>query len=283
MTRITERLFYRIAKRWIAGYTLQDAIKAARNANERKMQALVNRLGEHTPDRNVIQQYVEEYLKLLEAIQSEKLQATISIKPSQLGLTADATLYRDNLLKILAKAEEEGRFVWIDMENSPYTESTVDIYCELLDTHKDLGLCLQANMKRSENDLRDLLPRDGKIRLVKGAYPENGDVAFKRRSELNANYLRLMRILFGQSKFFAIGTHDEKMISEAERLSHDYKGNFEFQLLKGIRDDLKSRLLEDGFKVSEYIPYGPEWYNYSKRRMRERKRNILLLIRSITG
>ncbi len=283
MTRITERLFYRIAKRWIAGYTLQDAIKAARNANERKMQALVNRLGEHTPDRNVIQQYVEEYLKLLETIQSEKLQATISIKPSQLGLTADATLYRDNLLKILAKAEEEGRFVWIDMENSPYTESTVDIYRELLDGHKDLGLCLQANMKRSENDLRDLLPRGGKIRLVKGAYPENGDVAFKRRSELNANYLRLMRILFGQSKFFAIGTHDEKMINEAERLSHDYKGNFEFQLLKGIRDDLKSRLLGDGFKVSEYIPYGPEWYNYSKRRMRERKRNILLLIRSITG
>ena len=283
MTRITERLFYRIAKRWIAGYTLEDAIKAARDANERKMQALLNRLGEHTPDRNLISQYVEEYLRLLEAIQSEKLQATISVKPSQLGLTADATLYRDNLLKILAKAEEEGRFVWIDMENSPYTESTVDIFRELLGTHKDLGLCLQANMKRSENDLRDLLPRGGKIRLVKGAYPENGEVAFKRRSELNANYLRLMRLLFEQGGFFAIGTHDQKMINEAEKLSHDHNANFEFQLLKGIRDDLKSKLLADGFRVSEYIPYGPEWYNYSKRRMRERKRNILLLIRSITG
>lgn len=283
MTRITERLFYRIAKRWIAGYTLQDALNAARDANERKMLALLNRLGEHTPDRNLIQQYVDEYLKLLEAIQSEKLQATISIKPSQIGLTADVTLYRDNLLKILAKAEKEGRFVWIDMENSPYTESTVGIYRELLDTHKDLGLCLQANMKRSESDLRDLLPRGGKIRLVKGAYPENGDVAFKRRSDLNANYLRLMRILFEQGKFFAIGTHDQKMIDEAEKLSHDHNTNFEFQLLKGIRDDLKSRLLTDGFRVSEYIPYGPEWYNYSKRRMRERKRNILLLLRSITG
>ena len=283
MTRITERLFYRIAKRWIAGYTLQDAINAARDANERKMFALLNRLGEHTPDRNLIQQYVVEYLRLLEAIQSEKLQATISIKPSQIGLTADATLYRDNLLKILAKAEEEGRFVWIDMENSPYTESTVSTYGELLDTHKDLGLCLQANMKRSESDLRDLLPRGGKIRLVKGAYPENGDVAFKRRSDLNANYLRLMRMLFEQAKFFAIGTHDQKMIDEAENLSHSHNANFEFQLLKGIRDDLKSRLLTDGFRVSEYIPYGPEWYNYSKRRMRERKRNILLLLRSITG
>ena len=283
MTRIAERLFYRIAKRWIAGYTLQDAINSARDANERKMQALLNRLGEHTPDRNLIQQYVEEYLKLLEAIRSDKLQAAISIKPSQIGLTADATLYRDNLLKILTKAEEEERFVWIDMENSPYTESTVNIYRELLVTHNDLGLCLQANMKRSESDLRDLLPRGGKIRLVKGAYPENGDVAFKRRSELNANYVRLMHILFEQGTFFAIGTHDEKMITKAENLSRNQKVNFEFQLLKGIRDDLKSRLLKDGFKVSEYIPYGPEWYNYSKRRMRERKRNILLLIRSITG
>jgi proline dehydrogenase len=283
LARITERLFYRIARRWIAGYTLEDAIDAARKANDRKMQALLNRLGEHTPDRNLIQQYVEEYLRLLEAIQSEKVQATISIKPSQIGLTADVSLYRDNLLRILVKAEEEGRFVWIDMENSPYTESTVEIYRELLGTHEDLGLCLQANMKRSESDLRDLLPRGGKIRLVKGAYPENREVAFKRRSDLNANYLRLMQLMFEQSGFFAIGTHDEKMINEAERLSLDHKANFEFQLLKGIRDDLKLRLLTNGFRVSEYIPYGPEWYNYSKRRMRERKRNILLLIRSITG
>ncbi len=283
MTRITERLFYRIAKRWIAGYTLQDAMTAARNANERKMQALINRLGEHTPDRKLIQQYVEEYLKLLETIRSENLIATISVKPSQIGLAAEVALYRDNLLKILSKAEEEGRFVWIDMENSPYTEATVDVYRELLSTHKELGMCLQANMKRSENDLRDLLPRGGKIRLVKGAYPENGEIAFKRRSELNTNYLRLTHLLFEQGGFFAIGTHDEKMISEAKNLSRDHKADFEFQLLKGIRDDLKTSLLTDGFKVSEYIPYGPEWYNYSKRRMRERKRNIVLLIRSITG
>src|SRR3989442_2132438 len=283
MTRITERLFYRIAKRWIAGYTIQDAMDAARNANERKIHAILNRLGEHTPDRKLIQQYVEEYLKLLETIQTENLQATISVKPSQIGLASEIPLYRDNLLKIIAKAEEEGCFVWIDMENSPYTESTVEIYRELLGTHKDLGLCLQANMKRTESDLRDLLPRGGKIRLGKGAYPENGEVAFKRRSELNANYLALMHILFEQNGFFAIGTHDEKMITEAKNLSRDHKADFEFQLLKGIRDDLKSSLLSNGFKVNANIPHGPQSTNYSKRRMRERKRNILLLIRSITG
>ncbi len=111
MTRITERLFYRIAKRWIAGYTLQDAINAARDTNDRKMQALLNRLGEHTPDRTLIQQYVDEYLKLLDAIQSENLQATISIKPSKIGLTADSTLNPHTLLKILAKAKEETHIV----------------------------------------------------------------------------------------------------------------------------------------------------------------------------
>src|SRR5437660_7191359 len=204
MTRITERLFYRIAKRWIAGYTLQDATDAARNANQRKIHAILNRLGEHTPDRKLIQQYVDEYLKLLETIQSENLQATISVKPSQIGLAAEISLYKDNLLKIIARAEEEGRFVWIDMENSPYTESTVEVYRELLGTHKDRGLCLQANMKRTENDRRDLLPRGGKVRLVKGAYPENGEDACKRRSEVNGNYLRLMHMLFEHVGFFAI-------------------------------------------------------------------------------
>src|SRR5205807_8981736 len=247
MTRIIERLFYRIAKRWIAGYTLQDARDAARNANERKIHAILNRLGEHTPDRKLIQQYVDEYLKLLETIQSENLQATISVKPSQIGLAAEISLYKDNLLNIIARAEEEGRFVWIDMENSPYTESTVEIYRELLGTHKDLGLCLQANMKRTESDLRDLLPRGGKIRLVKGAYPENREVAFKRRSELNANYLRLMHILFEQNGFFAIDTHDEKMINEAKKLSRHQKADFKFQLLKGMRHDLKSNLIRKGF------------------------------------
>src|SRR5256712_1952888 len=208
MTRITERLFYRIAKRWIAGYTLQDAMDAARNANERKIHAILNRLGEHTPDRKLIQQYVEEYLKLLETIQSENLQATISVKPSQIGLAAEISLYKDNLLKIIAKAEEEGRFVWIDMENSPYTESTVEIYRELLGTHKDLGLCLQANMKRTESDLKDLLPRGGKIRLGKGAVPYHGGVSFKPRSALDVNYLGLIHILFEHDWVFAHCTLD---------------------------------------------------------------------------
>jgi len=169
------------------------------------------------------------------------------------------------------------------MENSPYTAATIRTYLEIHPSYPRLGICLQANMKRTESDLKELIPRGGRIRLVKGAYPESTEVAFKKRSDVEVNYLKLMKMLFEEGDHFGIGTHDGKLIDKARNLSKDYKRDFEFQLLKGIRDDIKPSLVKEGYRVCEYIPYGPEWYNYSKRRMRERKRNILLLLRSITG
>ena len=216
-------------------------------------------------------------------MQEEKIDGTISVKPSQLGLAANPSLYSRNLLRIIERAETYEEFVWIDMENSPYTEATLKIYTEILPSHRHLGVCLQANMKRTESDLKDLIPRGGIIRLVKGAYPESAELAYKKRSDVDANYVRLMTLLFEGGGQFAIGTHDGKLIDKARDLAKEEKRDFEFQLLKGIRDDIKPTLVEEGYRVSEYVPYGPEWYNYSKRRMRERKRNILLLLRSITG
>jgi proline dehydrogenase len=283
MPGITERLLYRVAKRWIAGYSLDDAIKVAHDANNKKLRVILNRLGEHTPDEKLIQGYTEEYLRLLDLIRSEKIDGTISVKPSQLGLAANPSVYKTNLLRIVERAEGYDEFVWIDMENSPYTEETLQTYRELLPSHRQLGVCLQANMKRTDSDLKDLISLGGTIRLVKGAYPETGEVAYKKRSDVDANYVRLMTMLFERGGGFAIGTHDGKLIDKARELAKDHKPDFEFQLLKGIRDDIKPVLIEEGYRVSEYIPYGPEWYNYSKRRMRERKRNILLLLRSITG
>ena len=283
MPGLTERLLYRVAKRWIAGYSLEDAIKVAHDANNRKLRAILNRLGEHTPDEKLIQSYNEEYIKLLDRIRAEKIEGTISVKPSQIGLAANPTLYNSNLLRILERAEAYDSFVWIDMENSPYTEATIRTYLEILPSHPRLGVCLQANMKRTESDLKDLISRGGRVRLVKGAYPENTEVAYKKRSDVEANYLKLMAMLFEDGDHFGIGTHDGKLIDKARTLAKEYKRDFEFQLLKGIRDDIKPSLVQEGYRVSEYIPYGPEWYNYSKRRMRERKRNILLLLRSITG
>ncbi len=282
MPGLVERLLYRVAKRWIAGYELEDAVKAARDANGRKLRVLLNRLGEHTPNRKLIEEYTQEYLKLLDTINDQEVDGTISVKPSQLGLAVDPLIFKSNLERILERAEQTKRFVWLDMENSPYTEATLRVYTELLTDHPGLGVCLQANLKRTEKDLQNLLTEGGKIRLVKGAYPEDSSIAYKKRSIIDSSYKQLMGMLFKAGDNFAIATHDTKLIEEAERLSKENDKSFDFAMLKGIRDDLKEKLTSQGYQVSEYIPYGPEWYNYSKRRIRERKRNILLLARSIT-
>ena len=283
MPGLAERLLYRVAKRWIAGYQLEDAIKAALDANGRKLRVLLNRLGEHTPDRKLIEDYTQEYLRLLEEIDDQGVDGTISAKPSQLGLAVDPHLFKSNLERILERAEQSKRFVWLDMENSPYTEATLNVYTELLAEHHGLGVCLQANLKRTQKDLQNILANGGKVRLVKGAYPEDSSIAHKKRGIIDSNYKQLMEMLFKAGNDFAIATHDTKLIEEAERLSKENNKQFEFAMLKGIRDDLKEKLISQGYRVSEYIPYGPEWYNYSKRRIREKKRNILLLVRSITG
>src|SRR6267143_55403 len=283
MPGLTERLLYRVAKRWIAGYNLEDAIIDARHANEKKMAAIVNRLGEHTPDRKLIEEYVGEYFRLLDRMHETNVIGAISIKPSQLGLTAEPSLFGQNLSRIIDKARDMKRSVWVDMENSPYTDNTIQVYREHFDSYKELGLCLHANLRRTRSDLENLLRIGAMIRLVKGAYPESADVAFKKKSEVDQNYLDLLRILFENGSRFVVGTHDDKLIEQTKVLNKEHPVDFEFEFLKGIRDDVKEKLVGEGYKVGEYIPYGPEWYNYSKRRLRERKRNILLLLRSMTG
>ncbi len=258
-------------------------MRVARETNKRNIRVIVNRLGEETPDPKLIEEYTQEYLRILDLLEQEGIDGTISVKPSQLGLAAEASLYRANLSRILGKADMGNRDVWIDMEDSSYTEATLQVYKELFREHRTMGVCLQANLKRTENDLQSLLPMGARIRLVKGAYPEEASVAYKGRAKVDSNYRRLLETLFQDGDGFVVGTHDTKLIRAAERLSKEHSKHFEFQMLRGIRDDLKDRLVGEGYRVGEYIPYGPEWYKYSKRRIRERKRNILLLIRSITG
>src|SRR5215510_11187172 len=151
---LAERVFWPIAKRWIAGREIDDAIQVAKQANARKIDSIINRLGEHTPDPTLIQEYTEEYLRLLEAITRSGISGCISVKPTQLGLSADAALYKKNVSSILEKADSEKRFTWVDMESSAYTEPTLQVYKELVDSYTRMGICLQANMKRTETDLK---------------------------------------------------------------------------------------------------------------------------------
>jgi len=174
------------------------------------------------------------------------------------------------------------RMLWIDMEGSSVTSRTLQIYSKLFEAHKNVGVALQSYLKRSEADLAMLMDIGGKVRLVKGAYKEPSGIVFRTREQVTANFIKLMRTLFERGEEFAIATHDSRPIEEAEKLHEADPGTrFEFEMLRGIRDDLKLRLAKEGHRVVDYMPYGEEWYSYSIRRIREHPSNIWLLLRSL--
>lgn len=276
---LMERLLFRVAKKWVAGYSTDEAVVAALDANSRGMTAILNFLGEDTTDAQVVDQTVSEYLSLIDLMNARNVRGCVSVKPTQLGLAIDYDVCVQNFKKLAARAKELGQFVWIDMESVRFTEDTIAIYLELYEQYDMTGIAIQSYLRRSASDLLHIIEHGGKVRLVKGAYQEPEEHAFSSKEEVDANYLKLMRMLFDSRNYFAIATHDSEMIEEAIRLGRDSK--FEFQMLMGIRDELKSGLVAKRFAVAEYIPYGSQWLPYSVRRIRERKRNILLLARSL--
>ena len=274
---LMEKFLFRIAKQWIAGDTMGQALESARLANKNGMNAIINKLGEHLKSKNQVENTVKEYLVLVSSLRRSRVQGGVSIKPTQLGLLISKQECLKYYSIIIEKAAQSQAFVWIDMESSEHTDQTIGIYLDLFDKYERLGLAMQANLRRSRGDLMRLLERGAKIRLVKGAYREKKEVAFQSRAEVDQNYRGLMEMLFVNGNEFGIATHDSNMIEKATKLSKAHEKKFEFQMLKGIRDELKPDLLKKGFTVSEYIPYGTNWLPYSIRRLKERKRNILLL------
>ncbi|MHB8546135.1 MAG: proline dehydrogenase family protein [Nitrosotalea sp.] len=274
---LIEKVLFKIAKQWIAGDTMDDALKSAHQANMNGMNAILNKLGEHMTSKTQVSQTVSDYLTLVSNLRRSKITGGLSIKPTQVGLAISTKECISNLDTIIEKALKFQSFVWIDMESSEYTDATFKIYQTLFEKYERLGIVIQANLKRTRNDLDMLLKKGAKIRLVKGAYHENSMNAYKTRHAVDENYRKLMNVLFEQGNEFAIATHDSKIIDLAIDLSKKHERKFEFQMLKGIRDELKPILIKSGFSVSEYIPYGTNWLPYSIRRLKERKRNILLL------
>ncbi len=271
----------KLARQWIAGETLADAISQTKKANSSGIGTIINFLGEHVRDAAEANTNIEENLRILKAIQDSKLNASLSIKLTQLGLEIEKRLCISNVDKIVSSAASRNIFVWIDMENSPYTGDTIDIYLEIFKKYKNAGIAIQSNLKRSESDVKKIAAASGIIRLVKGAYTEKSDIAYTSRTDTAINFSRLMGYLFYKSPFFAIATHDELLINEALEANKAHQKRLEFQMLMGVREELKHELVKKGLSVVDYIPYGKNWFPYSVRRIRERKRNILLILRSI--
>lgn len=276
-TQLMEKVLFKIAKQWIAGNTIDDALTSAKNAYQSGRHAIVNKLGEYHTSKKQITTTVNEYQKIINSFRKWKIRGAVSVKPTQIGLSISQKECYRNFEKIILNARNAHVFVWLDMESSEHTDETIEIYNKFFSKYERLGIALQANLKRTEDDLIDLLRIGAKIRLVKGAYREKASISFKSKEDVDKNFVKLMKILFKNGNEFGIASHDGKIIKEAENLSKKYPKKFEFQMLKGIRDELKPKLIKKKFVVSDYIPYGVNWLPYSIRRIKERKRNILLL------
>ncbi|MBI4176521.1 MAG: proline dehydrogenase family protein, partial [Candidatus Aenigmarchaeota archaeon] len=240
-------------------------------------------LGEHSGDVKDVIGTVKEYYWLIDDISKARLSAGLSVKLTELGLDIDQRYCLKNVERIAEKARAHHLFVWVDMEGSHYTDSTISVYLSAFRNHRNLGIALQSNLRRSGKDLARLLHNGGIVRLVKGAYRENDAIAFKSKAEIRGQYLMLMDTLFRKARYFAIATHDPELIAHAVQLSKRHRVKFEFQLLMGIMDRRKKALVKQGFRVAEYIPYGRKWAPYVWRRIREKRSNILLVLRSLFG
>jgi proline dehydrogenase len=276
-------LLIRFASQWVAGETMADAIARAEEANRRGIRAILNFLGEHNVERSAVEAAVDEYIDVLDAIDARRIDAAISIKPTQCGMLVDQEFYWRNVKRILERVRSMKGFLWIDMESSRFTDRTLDVYRKALAEYPDVGVAVQTNLRRTERDVEGLLAIGGVVRLCKGAYREVPPVGTADRHETDANYRKLLDLLFERADGFAVATHDSAMIDHALELHRKHPRRFEFQMLLGVRDPLKDELVRKGHRAAEYIPYGPTWLPYFTRRLRERPRNILTMVRSFVS
>lgn len=288
---VLEKIIYNLAKKWIAGSNRDEAILNAKKANNEGLNVILNFLGEEYTDKKTIDSTVSEYSSLLNLMNDNKIMGSISIKPTQVGLVMDYENCLKNLLKISNIAKSFNRFMWIDIESYSFVEDTLTMYLEIFKKNNNTGVVIQSYLKRSMSDVMHLVESGANIRLVKGAYEGNESIAYTSNSEKTSNFEKLMGYIFEHTKnqeIIAVATHDSTLIEKAIQIDREYrsigkKKNLEFQFLKGIRDSLKKSMVHEGYVVCEYMPYGQKWLPYSIRRIKERKRNLLLLGRSLFG
>lgn len=273
------------ARRFIAGESIDEAIAAVRSIADRGLLLTLDLLGESVKTMAEADAATRETLRVLDAIVASGIERNVSLKLTQLGLDVDRATCVDNLRRILDPATEHAFFVRIDMENSPYTDVTLQIFDTLWGQgYRNIGVVLQSYLERTEDDARHLNAMGARIRLVKGAYKEPKAVAYQKKSEVDEAFVRVMRLLLDEGTYPAIATHDPAMI-EATRAHATEKGyaknRFEFQMLYGIRRDLQTKLAAAGYPMRIYVPFGKQWFPYFMRRLGERPANVGFVVKSV--
>ncbi|HLX33636.1 MAG TPA: proline dehydrogenase family protein [Candidatus Limnocylindrales bacterium] len=273
--------------RFVAGERLEAALPALRRAKAAGFHTTVDLLGESVGSIDAAGAAADDYIRTLHALDREGLDLNVSLKLSQMGLGLDPSAARDNLGRVLVAAAELGAFVRIDMEDHMTTDATLDIWRQLrpaMAGQGDVGVVIQAALRRSDADVDRLVAEQARVRLCKGAYNEPPDVAFATRAEVDASYLRLVDRLLPDGRFPAVATHDDHMVDHAIEVARSRgiaPDRFEFQMLYGVRRDLQERLLRDGWGVRVYVPFGDRWWPYFMRRLAERPANVTFLVGSL--
>ncbi|MFB6127713.1 MAG: proline dehydrogenase family protein [Halolamina sp.] len=272
-----------IASRFVAGESPAAALEHTRSANEDGVGVILNLLGEHYDEREPADGDARAYVDLVEDIADSGLDACVSVKPSQLGIDVGDDVFRENYRRVVEAAAARNVFVWCDMEDAATTDATLDAFEELArEFDGGVGQCVQANLRRTRDDLERLADVPGAIRLVKGAYDEGPSVAYTDKEEVDERYRADLEWLFEHYVgTVAVGSHDPAMISHAEGLSERHDRDFQIQMLMGVRGDAQRDLAADGHEVWQYAPYGEKWLSYFYRRVRERKKNLLFAARAV--
>lgn len=280
----------RAVTKFMPGETLPEATQAAIQLQQKGINTILTHLGENISDPNEANEVAEHYGNALETIHQLKIDAYISVKLTQLGLDLNEGLCYKNTVSLAESAAQKNNWLWIDMEQSHYVDKTLSIYKQLRKDFSNVGVCLQAYLYRTPRDLEELIPISPAIRLVKGAYAESKEMAFPKKSDVDASYLKLARTLLSHLKSdhltFAIATHDRNIISQLQK---DAKENgltpadYEFQLLYGIQTAEQKRLADEGYRVRCLISYGSYWFPWYVRRLAERPANVMFVLKNLFG
>jgi len=274
------------AAKFVAGETHDVALRTAAELNREGLRVTLDLLGESVSDRREAEAAADEYARSLDLIDSSDASATISLKLTQLGLDIDTGFCLTNLERIVEHAGRLDNFVRIDMEGSAYTQRTLDIFYDVFERHRNVGVVIQSYLKRSADDVERLVELSAPVRLCKGAYDEPATVAFQDKAEVDASFVRLMKSLLDGGAPTAIATHDERMIEatlEHAQANGIPREAYELQMLYGVRRELQLALTSDGWPMRIYLPYGSQWYSYFMRRMAERPANLWFAVRAMLG
>jgi proline dehydrogenase len=273
------------ARRFVAGETVDDAITAARELNDAGMSVTLDYLGESVHDRAEARAAADQYLEIIDRIVAEGIDGNVSLKLTQMGQDIDQDFLRTNVGRVLDRAAEHDMFVRFDMESSEYVQPTLDFFGRIWDDgRRNIGVVLQSMLRRTEADTLWANERRARVRLCKGAYAEPESVAFPRKRDVDANFVRCMKLLLEHGHYPGIATHDEAMIEATTQFAREKDidpSRFEFQLLYGVRRDLQRQLVQDGWRVRVYIGFGTAWYPYFMRRLAERPANVLFIARQL--